>query len=484
MSINPRSQPYRLDPPVEESNLPQIITNADEMFQILFEDIVALDTEIDAVIATAASSSSTSTPGPKGPPGKEGTSGASNFRTPPGGNNTNFVPYVGAVRDVDLGTNTVTTPKVIGGTSTTQSLTLKSTMGVGIAGADIIFQVGNNGATEAMRIVSSATSLGYVGVGTNNPLNPLVVSNTAIAQAKFQGYSSASGSPSDLANGEIILGNTASFQGRIGYDATSAISLFLDNTFDNDLGDIRFRVKTAGTPITGITLKGTGRVGFQVASPSAILHLKAGTATASTAPLKFNSGTLLGTAEAGAVEFLTDAYYGTITTGAARKTFAFLESPAFTGTVGLPIATLTGKVTNYNSIVTTGWGVPAIYGTGRATAQTAANASVATYTVGAIDGSFIVSANVNVTTSTLHNFTVTCSYTDETNTARVQTIPFVQLAGTPLTAITNATGAGPYESMPLHIRCKASTAITIGSTGGGGFTTVTYNIEGSITQIS
>lgn len=72
-----------------------------------------------------------------------------------------------------------------------------------------------------------------------------------------------------------------------------------------------------------------GSVGIQVASPTAILHLKAGTATANTAPLKFSSGTLLTTAEAGAVEFLTDAYYGTITTGAARKTFAFLESPVF-----------------------------------------------------------------------------------------------------------------------------------------------------------
>ena len=73
-----------------------------------------------------------------------------------------------------------------------------------------------------------------------------------------------------------------------------------------------------------------GNVGIGVTSPTAYLHLKAGTATASTAPLKFNTGTLLTAAEAGAVEFLTDAFYGTITTGAARKTFAFLESPVFT----------------------------------------------------------------------------------------------------------------------------------------------------------
>ena len=76
------------------------------------------------------------------------------------------------------------------------------------------------------------------------------------------------------------------------------------------------------------------RLGVGVA-PTAVLHLKAGTASANTAPLKFNSGTLNTTAEVGAVEFLGDAFYGTITTGAARKTFAFLESPTFTGQVAI-----------------------------------------------------------------------------------------------------------------------------------------------------
>jgi hypothetical protein len=66
-----------------------------------------------------------------------------------------------------------------------------------------------------------------------------------------------------------------------------------------------------------------------VTTPTAHLHLAAGIATATFAPLKFTSGVLLGTAEAGAVEFLTDKFYGTITTGAVRKTFAFLESPQF-----------------------------------------------------------------------------------------------------------------------------------------------------------
>jgi len=50
--------------------------------------------------------------------------------------------------------------------------------------------------------------------------------------------------------------------------------------------------------------------------------IRAGTSTAGTAPLKFTSGTLLGSAEAGAMEFNTDTLYFTITTGTVRKKVA------------------------------------------------------------------------------------------------------------------------------------------------------------------
>lgn len=118
----------------------------------------------------------------------------------------------------------------------------------------------------------------------------------------------------------------------------------------------------------------------------------------------------------------------------------------------------------------------------RSDVQTAAVASVAAFTLGAADATILVSANVLVTTSTTHNFTVTCAYTDESNTARTLTLTFSQLGGTLLTAITNVTGAGPYEGIPLHIRCKASTSVTIATTGT--FTTVTYNVEGLISQVA
>lgn len=50
---------------------------------------------------------------------------------------------------------------LIGGTGTTDDLVLQSTSGVGASGAEILFKVGNNGATTAMRIDNS----GNVGVG-------------------------------------------------------------------------------------------------------------------------------------------------------------------------------------------------------------------------------------------------------------------------------------------------------------------------------
>ena len=51
----------------------------------------------------------------------------------------------------------------------------------------------------------------------------------------------------------------------------------------------------------------------------------AGTAGAGTAPIKFASGTLMTTAEAGAMEFLSDKLYFTITTGTVRRTVAIYD---------------------------------------------------------------------------------------------------------------------------------------------------------------
>lgn len=137
-----------------------------------------------------------------------------------------------------------------------------------------------------------------------------------------------------------------------------------------------------------------------------------------------------------------------------------------------------GLIKAYNNIPTAGWGMPAIYGSGRSTGQTGAVASVATYTIGAADGSFIVSANANITTFVAGTFNVTVAYTDETNTAQTLKLNFSSLTGTIGIAIA---AAGPFEGIPAHIRCKASTSVTIATSGT--FTSLTYNVEGLISQL-
>lgn len=61
-------------------------------------------------------------------------------------------------------------------------------------------------------------------------------------------------------------------------------------------------------------------IGAATTLPTALLHLAAGTATASTAPLKFNSGTNLTTPENGAVEYDGTNYF--VTSGSTRYTLA------------------------------------------------------------------------------------------------------------------------------------------------------------------
>lgn len=76
--------------------------------------------------------------------------------------------------DSPVFTTNITTPLIIGGTGTTSTLIYKTTSGVGATGADHIFQVGNNGATEAMRIFNN----GKVSIGTATSSSALNVLST------------------------------------------------------------------------------------------------------------------------------------------------------------------------------------------------------------------------------------------------------------------------------------------------------------------
>jgi hypothetical protein len=344
-------------------------------------------------------------------------------------------------------------PQIITGTGAHSSLTIRRGSA---SDADVVFATQNGAGTNVLSIsgngliTASALTIDTnslfvdavnhrVGIGTTTPGAGLEVKGTA-GNDIFKLTNSTGNVAFQIDNSTL----NAKFWA--GNATTPGISTTADTNTGFTWGNADdLYVLTGGS--VKMKIDSNGNVGIGTTVPTAVLHLKAGTATANTAPLKFTSGALNTTAEAGAVEFLTDAFYGTITTGVIRKMFVM-------------------------SVL------------GRVLGQSAANASIVTYTLGATDASFEVSSNILITTSNAEAFTVEVTYTDEGNTVRVLTLNFSHLNGTISPSISFTNGAVPYEGIPSHIRCKANTTITIGTVGDvGTFPGVVYNAEGIIKQI-
>jgi hypothetical protein len=73
-----------------------------------------------------------------------------------------------------------------------------------------------------------------------------------------------------------------------------------------------FKIRDLSDSLDVMVLRSGGQVGIGVLNPTAFLMLPAGTASASTAPLKFTSGIVNTTPEAGAIEFDGSNFYAVI----------------------------------------------------------------------------------------------------------------------------------------------------------------------------
>ena len=161
---------------------------------------------------------------------------------------------------------------LIGGTGTTDGLTLQTTSGTGTTGADMHFLVGDNGGTEAMTILNS----GYVGIGTAAPTVPLEVSGriSQIGLGDSIIIGNQAGANDDLTNNRNIfiggyagyLNTSGVYNSAIGYSSlynnidgqyNTAIgyqSLYLNNSGDYNqaIGAYALRNNTSGNYNIGI----------------------------------------------------------------------------------------------------------------------------------------------------------------------------------------------------------------------------------------
>jgi hypothetical protein len=200
--------------------------------------------------------------------------------------------------DSPVFTTQIATPLIVGGAAVGSNIIYKSTTGISTAtGIAHQFIGGTNGGTIAMSILNN----GNVGIGTTNPGTALEVNGTITINV--------GGKKTYYSPGRVV------FEGQTTDTGVAGTAGAITNTASGLI--LRLGITQVAT------FNNLGYVGIGTTSPNAVLHLKAGTATAGTAPLKLTSGTLMTTPEAGAIEFLTDAYYATITTGAARKQLAF-----------------------------------------------------------------------------------------------------------------------------------------------------------------
>jgi|HubBroStandDraft_2_1064218.scaffolds.fasta_scaffold00145_11 hypothetical protein len=341
---------------------------------------------------------------------------------------------------------------IIKNTTTTGVLSIASSAG---ATPDYLAP-GSSPTLTGTWLFNAATPIQLASTSTSG----LQIYNTADQVTNYERFSALwSGNVLQIGNLFGGTGSSRAIQIGVASSAGSAISRFL--TIQNQSPYFNFTINTATAGITNTAIGGTLTSSSGVNLGLSLTFTYNQTSTAGSTDLKIvRTETGLGSGVAN----LIDTFAGT------------------TGATNVWTLSNSGKSIRYAAVATAGWGQPAIYAAGRVTAQVAAAAAFSTYTVGAADGSFIVSANINVTAATTASFTCTCTYTDETNTSRTLTLNFSNVTGTLLTTITNVTGTGAYEGVPLHIRCKASTAITFATVGT--FTSVTYNAEGIIQQVA
>jgi hypothetical protein len=268
-----------------------------------------------------------------------------------GADGTTFIPAASIVAEVDTTPGTSDMPGRLvfkttadGAATPTTAVTIDNAQRVGVGAAPVAskgtFQVGTIGYTDTGVVAGLSSSVaGY---------NQVILQNTnAGATASVNFNISNDGGTATTNYGEFGM-NSSGFTGTGSFSQPGYVYLVAAST-DLAIGtygsnNIRFVINSGTTDAAIIDTSGRFAIG---ATPSAVLTLKAGTATASTAPLKFTSGTILTTAEAGVIEYDGTAFYADI--AASTRTTIVAQQSLVLNTANSTLANQTAAQKIFNN---------------------------------------------------------------------------------------------------------------------------------------
>ena len=109
-----------------------------------------------------------------------------------------------------------------------------------------------------LKLATTATGIDVTGTVT---ADGLTVESSGKAAALFKGYTSVTG-VNAVNNGEILIGNNPSFQGRISYEGQGNGVLYIENSYSNNAADTIFRARSSGTAQNKLRIAGNGNISF------------------------------------------------------------------------------------------------------------------------------------------------------------------------------------------------------------------------------
>ena len=149
--------------------------------------------------------------------------------------------------------------------------------------------IGTTGPQNPLEVIGAVTIAGGLNATSINATQRLIVNNTLFVNGSRVGIrTSTPSSPLEINIGTLATrGLGMSYDGTVTtegldlyYNNNANTNVYLDSRYDNAAADMRFRLRTAGTAVTAMTLVGSGNVGIGTTSPNNILDVR-GTINAS-----------------------------------------------------------------------------------------------------------------------------------------------------------------------------------------------------------